>query len=66
SCWRGLHCRGNEDISRKLISPLRNQLQYLHCNRIVLGNNYFLKGYFFVAICLLFFLLSLIIKYGVK
>jgi hypothetical protein len=37
-----------------------------HCSRVVLGNNSFRKRYFFAAVCLLLFLLSLILKYGVK
>jgi hypothetical protein len=37
-----------------------------HCGHIVLGNKVFKKSYFFVAICLILILLSLILKYMVK
>ncbi|MCX5848064.1 MAG: hypothetical protein NTW65_01250 [Deltaproteobacteria bacterium] len=37
-----------------------------HCSRVVLGNNAFRKSYFFLAVCLLLFFLSLIFKYWVK
>lgn len=37
-----------------------------HCRHIVLGTKVFKKSYFFVAICILLIILSLILKYLVK
>jgi hypothetical protein len=48
----------NEITSKFTICP--------HCNRIVLGKNVLKKSYFFVAVCLILFLLSFVFNYWVK